>query len=68
MIVNRCRKCTWWDNTHISVSFIPKIEWKPNPGFCRRQRPAVIGIEKSHVGVQPVMDADEFCKEFGKDL
>jgi hypothetical protein len=29
--------------------------------------PGVVGVEKNHVGVQPVMDADEFCGEFKED-
>ena len=49
---------------HISVQYITNIEWKPNPGFCRRRKAGVIGIEQNHVGVHPVMDADEFCGEF----
>jgi hypothetical protein len=67
MITHRCGKCLWWDNKHISVKHIPEIEWKPKPGFCRRRRPAAIGIGKNHVGVQPIMDADEFCGEFKED-
>lgn len=57
----------WWDSQHTAVHYIEKIEWKPSPGFCRRRRPGVIGIGKNHVGVQPVMDADEFCGEFKED-
>lgn len=57
----------WWDSVHVSVDYITQIEWKPNPGFCRRRKAGVIGIEKNHVGVHPVMDADEFCGEFTKD-
>ena len=49
---------------HISVKYITQIEWKPNPGFCRRRKAGVIGIEKNHIGVHPVMDGDEFCGEF----
>jgi hypothetical protein len=68
MISNRCKNCLWFDNVHESVRFLPIIEWKPNPGFCRKKRPGAILIDKSHVGVQPVMDADEFCGEFKKDI
>ena len=67
MITHRCKKCLWWDNTHISVQFIAPIEWKPNPGFCRRRKAGVIAIDKNHVGVHPVQDADEFCGEFKED-
>jgi hypothetical protein len=64
MIDNRCKDCIWWDNTHISVTLIPVTEEKPNPGFCRKKRPGVILFKKHHMGVQPVMDAGEFCGEF----
>ena len=67
MITHRCKNCTWWDNVHISVQYITSIEWKPNPGFCRRRKAGVIGIEQNHVGVHPVMDADEFCGEFTEE-
>jgi len=67
MIGYRCKDCLWWDNEHLSVTFIAMVEWKPNPGFCRKKRPGAILIEQSHIGVQPVMDADEFCGEFKED-
>ena len=67
MIGHRCKDCLWWDNKHLSVEFLPKLDWKPNPGFCRKKIPGAILIEKSHVGVQPVMDADEFCAEFREE-
>jgi len=67
MIANRCKTCRWWDNVHVSVKSIPATEEKPNPGFCRRQRPGVVLFKQHHMGVQPVMDADEFCKEYGED-
>jgi len=58
----------WYDDVHSSVQFIPQIDWKTNPGFCRKKRPAAILIEKNHIGVQPVMDADEFCGEFKQEV
>jgi len=67
MITHRCKNCLWWDNQHISVKYIVKIDWKPRPGFCRKRKPGAIAMEKNHVGIQPVMDADEFCGEFRKD-
>jgi len=67
MINHRCKNCTWYDNEHISVSYIVELEWKPNPGFCRRRKAGVIGIEKNHIAVHPVVDADEFCGEFTGD-
>jgi hypothetical protein len=48
MISHRCKKCLWWDRQHVSVKHIAKIDWKPTPGFCRRRRPGVVGVEKNH--------------------
>jgi len=64
MIGHKCHLCTWWDNQHISVRYIVELEWKPSPGFCRRRKAGVIQIERNHVAVHPVTDADEFCGEF----
>lgn len=64
MIGCRCKNCIWWDNQHISVKFIPKIEWKPDPGFCRKHKPGANRVGTVYVGVQPVQDANEFCGEF----
>ena len=67
MITHRCKNCLWFDDKHPSVQFLPKIDWKQHPGFCRKHKPGAIMVDKSHVGVQPVMDADEFCGEFRGD-
>ena len=68
MIAHKCKKCKWWDNIHISVKSIPITEEKPNPGFCRKHKPGAIMFKQHHFGVQPVMDADEFCGEFREDI
>ena len=67
MIKHRCKNCKWWDNEHESVKLIPLIDGKSNPGFCRKHKPGAIGVNNHHVGVQPVMDANEFCGEFRED-
>jgi len=67
MIGHRCKNCLWWDNKHISVKYIAPIEWKPYPGFCRRRPAGAIKIDKNYIGVQPVMDAEEFCGEFREE-
>lgn len=67
MINHRCRKCLWWDNEHISVKSIPITTEKPNPGFCRKKIPNVVLFKEHHMGIQPVMDADEFCGNFKED-
>jgi hypothetical protein len=67
MIGHRCKKCTWWDNQHISVKLVPIIPGKPDPGICRKHRPSYVQIKEHHYGVQEVMDAEEFCGEFRED-
>lgn len=64
MIKHRCKNCIWWDSVHISVTSIPITEEKQMPGFCRKKRPNVMLFKQHHFGVQPVMDAEEFCGEF----
>lgn len=67
MITHRCKNCIWWDNQHPSVALIPPHPHKPNPGFCRKRRPGSLRIGQYFYGMQPVMDADEFCGEFRKE-
>ena len=64
MIAHRCKKCQWWDNVHPAVALIPIELGKTNPGFCRKHKPGALRIGNTFYGVQPVMDADEFCAEF----
>jgi len=64
MIAYRCRKCIWWDNQHPSVALVQVIPGKAQLGFCRKHKPGAERIEHTYYGVQPVMDADEFCGEF----
>lgn len=68
MIKNRCVRCTWWDNQHDAVKLIPLLQGKKNPGICRKHKPGAIQIQNHYYGVQPVMDADEFCGEFREDV
>jgi len=49
------------------VGNIPVTAEKPSPGFCRKKRPNVILFKEHHFGVQPVMDANEFCGEFKQE-
>jgi hypothetical protein len=67
MIGHRCRNCMWWDNRHPAVSNIPVEMAKVEPGFCRKHKPGAIRVGAYYFGVQPVMDADEFCGEFRAD-
>lgn len=64
MISARCKDCRAWDNREQFIKDLPKIPWKPNPGWCRRRRAAAIRFENVYVGVHQVMDAEEFCGEF----
>ena len=60
-----CRNCEWWDNAHVRVKSCPELEWLPDPGICRKHKPGAQQIEKTiYVGVQPFMDANDFCGEF----
>ena len=44
-----------------------KIEYIPNPGICRKHKPASMNLNGVYIGMQPVMDAEEFCGEFRED-
>lgn len=67
MIGHQCKKCLWWDNQHLSVALIPDTPGRRVVGFCRKHKPGGLRIEQHYYGVQPVMDADEFCGEFRVD-
>ena len=64
MISHRCKHCLWWDSTHHATADIPIKLGKTTPGICRKHKPGALHIEHHFYGVQPVMDADEFCGEF----
>jgi len=66
MIEHRCKNCIWWDCQHPSVAGIPVVPElaKQKPGFCRKHKPSSVLIQHYHFGIQPVMDAEEFCGEF----
>ena len=64
MITHRCHRCIWWDKEHPSIEIVPTIPGKLNLGFCRKHKPGAERINGFYYGVQPVMDADEFCGEF----
>jgi len=69
MIEHRCKNCQWWDKEHRSVVLLyvdkaPKFPGKKEMGFCRKHKPGAIKINNIYFGVQPVMDAEEFCGEF----
>ena len=64
MVKHRCNNCMWWDSQHESVMLIPEVPGKSKMGFCRKHKPGALLIEQHYYGVQPVMDANEFCGEF----
>jgi len=63
MIDKRCKKCLWWDDEHIRLSYMNKIDYLPHPGICRKHKPGGVMVDSVYVGIQPVMDADDFCAE-----
>ena len=67
MIGHRCEKCMWWDNQHPSIGHVKRELGKSRPGFCRKHKPGALKIGHVYYGVQPVMDAEEFCGEFRED-
>ena len=64
MVTYRCRNCIWWDNQHPSVELVPVIPGKYAIGICRKHKPGAERVNGYYYGVQPVMDAEEFCGEF----
>ena len=64
MIGYRCKNCTWWDCVHPSVALVKPAMGKTRVGFCRKHKPGAQKIGDHFYGVQPVMDAEEFCGEF----
>ncbi len=67
MIGHRCKNCIWWDNQHPAARHIPPQLDKTTPGFCRKHKPGSLRIGEYFYGVQPVMDADDFCGEFREE-
>lgn len=67
MITHRCKNCIWWDNVHPMARLVSDIPGKSVIGFCRKHKPGVTMFERYYVGVQPIMDADEFCGEFREE-
>lgn len=67
MMNYRCKNCQWWDSKHQSVGLIQAYQGKSVMGICRKHKPGAIRVGDVFYGVQPVMDADEFCGEFRGD-
>ena len=67
MIGHRCHNCIWWDNQHPSAQGIPPELGKTDMGFCRKHKPGSLRIGNYWYGVQPVVDADDFCGEFREE-
>ena len=57
----------WWDNRHGAVHQIPTELNKTRPGFCRKHKPGALKLGNYYYGVQPIMDATEFCGEWRED-
>ena len=56
-----------WDNQHPAIKLVPVELGKPSPGFCRKKIPGALKIGTWYYGIQPIMDADEFCGEYKED-
>lgn len=49
------------------VVLIPPMHGKKTMGFCRKHKPGAVQVQSYYYGVQPVMDAEEFCGEFREE-
>lgn len=68
MIGHRCKHCQWWDAEHARIAVCVPSDWMPNPGLCRKHKPAPHRLEGAvYVGIQPFMDADDLCGEFREE-
>ncbi len=67
MLAHRCKNCLWWDNQHPVIETVPTELAKRNPGICRKHKPGPLKIGDFYYGVQPIMDAEDFCGEFRED-
>jgi hypothetical protein len=67
-LIERFAPCLFWDNHHISLTYVARLEWKPNPGICRKKMPGAYMYEGNYLGIQPLMDADEACGEWKEDV
>jgi len=67
MIGHRCKKCLWFDVVHPRLKDVPEIPGITEPGFCRKHKPGAYRVAAYYIGVQPVMDAEEFCGEYKED-
>lgn len=67
MVGHRCKRCIWWDSVHEMVVLIPPMHGKKTMGFCRKHKPGAVQVQSYYYGVQPVMDAEEFCGEFREE-
>ena len=61
----RCKNCIWWDNQHTRITKCPEIPGIVTPGICRKHKPGAERVEPNYyLGVQPIMDAEDFCAEY----
>lgn len=67
MIGHKCMNCLWWDDKHEVVKTVPRELCKTTPGICRKHKPGAIQVGQFYYGVQPIMDANDFCGEFRED-
>ena len=64
----KCKRCLWWDALHERVKAAPPIPGIASPGLCRKHKPGSERVQQGYyLGVQPMMDADDYCGEFREE-
>ena len=64
----RCENCIWWDRDHSRLAAAPQIAGINVAGLCRKHKPGAEKIGSGYyLGVQPIMDAADYCGEFRED-
>jgi len=65
----RCRLCIWWDCEHERIKVAPQISGIGVAGLCRKHKPGSERVEAGYyLGVQPIMDAEDYCGEFREEV
>ena len=61
----RCSTCLWWDCEHERLKAGPVIAGIVSAGLCRKHKPGAERLESGYyLGVQPIMDANDYCGEW----
>ena len=61
----KCKLCLWWDSDHDRIKAATQIPGIKTPGLCRKHKPGAEKIERGYyLGVQPIVDANDYCGEW----